>query len=149
MISTDPLEAFYARVATNPTMKSLMTQKDSGDASWHPQFPDSILEADQYPRGTYFMVSGSELGTTADEVLIQTDNWVWPTGVTGGVARLNAIDAQLIALLDRTEAKGAPGLQWAHGGSRVFSRSVSWRDFPTAPGEPLRRRRDFRLRVSG
>lgn len=148
MISIDPLEAFYARVATDTTLKGLMASKASGDAAWFTEFPDTVLEQDQYPRGTYFQVSGADIGVSAAELLVQADVWVWPTGTNGGIGRLNAIDQRLQQLLDSPEAKGSNGVQWTHGTGRVFSRSVDWRDPQTATDEPLRRRRLYRLRVS-
>ena len=147
-MAIDALDAFYARAGADATLQGLLGTKASGKARVYPQFPDTVLAEEDYPRVTYFMVTGGHVGLAIDEILIQADIWVWPTGVNGGPGRLGTIDAQMLVLFHGSTNAGAPGIEWSQGGGRIFSRSVSWRDFPTAPDEPLRRRRDYRLRVS-
>lgn len=146
----DALAAFYDRVAQDATMKALLGVKASGRARVYPDFPDEDLVAGDYPRVTYGLATAVFIGPTAGEAQVAADLWIWPTGANGGAAKMQAVDDQMLELLNGATVvgKASKGAAWTFGGARVFSREVGARDIPAEPGKPLRRRRIYELRVS-
>ena len=144
----DPMAAFYDRASTDAQLQTLVGTDADGDTRLYPEFPDEELGQADYPRITYHQVTGSRPGKTLGEVLVQTDTWVWPEGANGGPDRLHAIDERMLALFHGEGTDGAVGIRWTFVGAHVISREAGSRDFPTAAGTPLRRRRNYRLTVS-
>lgn len=148
MSLVDPIAAVYARVSPDATLQGLLGTKDSGRARVYPEWPDETLVAEDYPRVTLGLGGLRRDGSTLYVAEVNADIWAWPTGANGGGARILAVDQRLLDLLDGPDTAASPGLPWAFGAARIFSREVGARDFPTEPGTPLRRRRTFRLTIS-
>lgn len=102
-----------------------------------PDWPADTLTAAGCPRITFYTFGPAPRRPGFQRVRLSLDLWVWPSGVSGGRAKLLAIDEQLLALFDEQH--------WSHGGHRLYSTAGAFRDFPAPPDAPLRRLREITI----
>ena len=126
---------FRDRIVSDATMTGLL----GAGTRVLPGFAVDTLTKDDCPRITYFVPVQSVRRPGLEVVRIQTDAWIWPTGAAGGRMKALAVDAQLLALFDEQ--------QWMYGGRQIYSLALPGSDFPAPPDAPMRRRRDFELRI--
>lgn len=105
-----------------------------------PGFPGDVLKQHEVPRLTFYAFGPAPLVKGIQRVRVALDEWVWPSGQTGGRPRLLAIDARIEELFDE---KG-----WAYRDHWIYATVGPFRDFPSAPNAPMRRHREIVLDVA-
>lgn len=126
-------DAFFHRASDDAELKAIL-----GDgARVVPGWPTVAEAPANYPLVSFYVFGPPPIAPGVQRVRITTDAWVWPTGLTGGRAKAREVDARLMELFDEQH--------FAYDGFRFYSVAGSFRDFPAAPGEPMRRLREFTL----
>lgn len=125
---------FYRRMTEDTPLVTLVGSTSRIVPGW----PGDIWEDETaFPRLTFYVSGPAPIAKGVQRLRASVDIWVWPDGLTGGRARLLAIDARLTGLFDEMSFH-APD-HW------IYSQSGGFRDFPAAPSAPIRRTREILL----
>lgn len=102
-----------------------------------PGWPGDKLKKEDFPRLTFYATGPAPIAQGIQRVRVSVDIWVWPDGLTGGRARLIAIDARLMGLMNEQS--------FHHADHWLYSQAGGFRDSPAAPDAPIRRTREILL----
>lgn len=125
---------FYRRMVEDAPLVTLIGSTSRIVPGW----PGDIWEDEAaFPRLTFYVSGPAPIAKGIQRLRVSADIWVWPTGPTGGRAKLLAIDARLMGLMDEQS--------FHHADHWIYGQSGGFRDFPAAPGAPIRRTREILL----
>lgn len=140
----EALAGLGARLAGDATMVSLVATDEAGEACINEGWPADVLEEprpEDFPRVTFYRVPGGEIRRPGlGKVAVRVNLFVWPSGASGGLDRMSAIDSQILALLDEQH--------FTYGGARLYAKAHDAIDDPAGPGEPRVRVRPIDVFVS-
>lgn len=128
---------FYERVRTDPTLIGITGADAAGDAKVEGGWPEDFSVEAAYPLITFLVPADSVVRPGVRRIRVQVDMWAWPTGTNGGPEKIEAMDEQLLALLDEAE--------WTQGGVRWQGLALVASEHHNGPALAMRKRRDFDL----
>lgn len=128
--------AFHRRLTEDAPLVTLV----GSTARIVPGWPGDTLQEADFPRLTFYATGPAPIAKGIQRVRVSVDIWVWPTGLTGGRARLLAIDARLMGIMDEQI--------FHHADHRLYSVAGGFRDAPAAPNAPIRRTREILITSS-
>lgn len=130
--------AFHRRLTEDAPLVALI----GSTARIVPGWPGDLVDEPQgsFPRLTFYVTGPAPIAKGIQRVRASVDIWVWPTGLTGGRARLLAIDARLLGIMDER--------RFDYADHRHYSVAGGFRDAPAAPDAPIRRTREILITSS-
>lgn len=126
--------AFHRRVTEDAPLVTLIGSTSRIVPGW----PGDIWEDETaFPRLTFYVSGPAPIRPGVQRLRVSVDIWVWASGLNGGRPKLLAIDARLMGLMDEQS--------FHHADHWIYGQSGGFRDFPAAPGAPIRRTREILL----
>lgn len=138
-IAADAREGVHGLLAADSALVALLANgsADSIIYGWPAALIDPPYEdSGVFPIITYRVSFARNMRPGAGPWTIVIDEWVWPSGTTGKIDRLDAIDTRVEIVLEETG--------FVVSGRRGKVTDMDVRDWDTDPAAPLRRTRSVR-----